>query len=223
MSQKLNLIDRVILAVAPPIAGLLIRALAATMKFEVLHEERVRPFWEKDQRFIAAFWHNRLLLMGYSYRGKGIKILISQHKDGELIARVMEIFGFSTVRGSSTRGGAAAMREMVKASREYDIGITPDGPKGPKYVVQDGVIALARLTGVPILPLTFGSSKKKVFASWDAFNLPYPFSRGVFMWGEPIYVRKEDDMEEKRKELELKLREMTELVDGYVIGDRINL
>ena len=108
------------------------------------------------------------------------------------------------------------MREMVRASREYDIGITPDGPRGPKYVVQEGVIALARLTGVPILPLTFGSSKKKVFASWDAFNLPYPFSRGVFVWGEPIYVRKEDDMEEKRKELELKLREMTDFVDEYV-------
>jgi len=218
MSTTLKFKDRVILAVAPPIAGLVIRALAATMKLKFLNEDRVRPFWEKDERFIAAFWHNRLLLMGYSYHGKGIKILISQHKDGELIARVLKRLGFGSVRGSSTRGGAAAMREMVRASKEYDIGITPDGPRGPKYVVQEGVVALARLTGVPILPLTFGSSKKKVFASWDAFNLPYPFSRGVFMWGEPIYVGKEDDMEEKRKELELKLREMTEFVDEYVKG-----
>ena len=214
--SNLKFKDRFILAVVPPIASLIIKALAATMKLEFLHEERVRPFWEKDEKFIAAFWHNRLLLMGYSYHGKGIKILISQHKDGELIARVMEIFGFGTVRGSSTRGGAAAMREMVRAAKDSDIGITPDGPRGPKYVVQEGVIALARLTGKPILPLTFGSSKKKVFASWDAFNLPYPFSRGVFMWGEPIYVGKDDDMEEKRKELELKLWEMTEFVDGYV-------
>jgi len=218
MSTTLKFKDRVILAVAHPIAGLVIRALAATMKLKFLNEDRVRPFWEKDERFIAAFWHNRLLLMGYSYHGKGIKILISQHKDGELIARVLKRLGFGSVRGSSTRGGAAAMREMVRASKEYDIGITPDGPRGPKYVVQEGVVALARLTGVPILPLTFGSSKKKVFASWDAFNLPYPFSRGVFMWGEPIYVGKEDDMEEKRKELELKLREMTEFVDEYVKG-----
>jgi lysophospholipid acyltransferase (LPLAT)-like uncharacterized protein len=223
MSNNLKLKDRFLLAVAPPIASLGIKALAATMKFEFLHEERVRSFWEKDERFIAAFWHNRLLLMGYSYHGKGIKTLISQHKDGELISRVLKSLGFGSVRGSSTRGGAAAMREMAKASREYDIGITPDGPRGPKYVVQEGVIALARLTGVPILPLTFGSSRKKVFASWDAFNLPYPFSRGVFMWGEPIYVSKEDDMEEKRKELELKLKEMTEFVDEYIIGDRNNL
>ena len=103
MSQKLKLKDRVILAVAPPIAGLVIRVLAATMKLEFLHEERVRPFWEKDERFIAAFWHNRLLLMGYSYHGKGIKILISQHKDGELIARVLKKLGFASIRGSSTR------------------------------------------------------------------------------------------------------------------------
>lgn len=218
MSNTLKFKDRFLIAMAPPIVSLIIKALAATMKLEYLNEERVRPFWEKDKRFIVAFWHNRLLLMKYSYHGKGIKILISQHKDGELIARVMEMFGFGTVRGSSTRGGAAAMREMVRASKEYDIGITPDGPRGPKYVIQEGVIALARLTGAPILPLTFGSSKKKVFASWDAFNLPYPFSRGVFMWGEPIYVSKDDDMEEKRKELELKLREMTDFVDGYAKG-----
>ncbi|HLB05282.1 MAG TPA: lysophospholipid acyltransferase family protein [Thermodesulfobacteriota bacterium] len=216
MSQRLKLKDKLILILAPTLAKIIIKALAFTMKLEFLYEERVRPFWEKDERFIAAFWHNRLLLMGYSYHGKGIKILISQHKDGELIARVLKHLGFSSIRGSSTRGGAAAMREMVRASREYDIGITPDGPRGPKYMVQEGVIALARLTGKPILPLTFGSSKKKVFASWDAFNLPYPFSRGVFMWGEPIYVSKEDDIEEKRKELEGKLREMTEFVDEYV-------
>src|SRR3972149_12208587 len=116
MSTTLKFKDRVILSVAPPIAGLVIRALAAPMKLKFLNEDRVRPFWEKDERFIAAFWHNRLLLMGYSYHGKGIKILISQHKDGELIARVLKRLGFGSVRGSSTRGGAAAMREMVRAA-----------------------------------------------------------------------------------------------------------
>ena len=108
------------------------------------------------------------------------------------------------------------MREMIKAAKDSDLAITPDGPRGPRYVVQDGVIALARLTGMPIMPLTFGSSRKKIFGSWDAFNLPYPFSRGAFMWGEPIYVKKEDDMKEKKKELETKLREMTDFVDEYV-------
>lgn len=216
MSNNLKLKDRLILAVLPPLASVIIKVLAATMKLEFLHEERVRQFYDKDEKVIIAFWHNRLLLMGLCYRGKGIRILISQHKDGELIARVMEIFGFGTVRGSSTRGGAAAMREMLKAVKESDIAITPDGPRGPRFVAQEGAIALARLTGRPIIPLTFGSSRKKVFASWDAFNLPYPFSRGAFLWGEPIYVPKDADLEEKRKELEMKLREMTEWVDEYV-------
>ena len=164
------------------------------------------------QNFACA----RLLMMPFCYHGKGIKLLISQHKDGDLLARAMKRFGYDSIRGSTTRGGAAAMREMIKALRESDIAITPDGPKGPRYIAQDGVIALARLAGVPIIPVTFGSSKKKVFGSWDLFNLPYPFSRGAFMWGEPIYVSKDDNMEEKRKELEVKLREMTEFVDGYV-------
>lgn len=216
MSSGLKFKDRFLLAIVPPLAGIIIRILAVTMKLEFLHEERIRQFSDNDEKVIIAFWHNRLLLMGQCYRGKGIRILISQHKDGELIARVMEIFGFGTVRGSSTRGGAQAMREMIRALKESDIAITPDGPRGPKYVVQDGVIALARLTGRPIIPLTFGSSKKKVFASWDAFNLPYPFSRGAFLWGEPVYVAKEAGLEEKKKELEAKLREMTDFVDEYV-------
>lgn len=218
MSNNLKLKDRLIFAVIPTLAGVIIKMLAATMKLEVLHEERAEQFWDRDEKVIIAFWHGRLLMMGFCYRGKGLKVLISRHKDGEMIARLMYKLGFGTIRGSSTRGGAQAMREMVKALRDFDIVITPDGPRGPRYVVQEGVIALARFTGAPIIPLTFASSKKKVFGSWDAFNLPYPFSRGAFLWGEPIYVSKDHDMEGKRKELESRLREMTEWVDGYVKG-----
>lgn len=218
MSQKLKFKDRLLLTIVPPLAGIIIKALAFTIRIETLHEERVRPLWDKDERFIMAFWHGRLLMMPFCYHGKRIKLLISQHKDGDLLARAMKRFGYDSIRGSTTRGGAAAMREMIKALKESDIAITPDGPKGPRYVVQDGVIALARLAGVPIVPVTFGSSKKKVFGSWDSFNLPSPFSRGVFMWGEPIYISKEDDMEEKRKELEGTMREMTEFVDRYKKG-----
>lgn len=216
MSQRLKFKDRFILTIIPPLARIIIKALAFTLRIETLHEERVSPFWDRDERFIMAFWHGRLLMMPFCYHGKRIKLLISQHKDGDLLARAMKRFGYDSIRGSTTRGGAAAMREMIKALKEYDIAITPDGPRGPRHVVQDGVIALARLSGVPIIPVTFGSSKKKVFGSWDSFNLPYPFSRGAFLWGEPVYVNKEDDMEKKRFELENKLKEMTEIVDGYV-------
>ncbi len=108
------------------------------------------------------------------------------------------------------------MREMLKEIKTVDIAVTPDGPRGPKFIVQDGIIALARLTGVPIVPVTFGASKKKIFASWDAFELPYPFSRGAFMWGEPIYIGKKDDLAEKKAELQSCLIKMTAQVDSYL-------
>ena len=216
MAKPLKKKDRLLLLIAPPLASLIIRLLRMTLKIETLFEERVRPFWEEDKRMILAFWHGRLLMIPFCYKGKGIKLLISQHKDGELLARTMKWFGYDTVRGSSTRGGTAAMKAMIRSIRESDIAITPDGPKGPKYIVQEGTVALARLSGVPVVPVTFAASKKKVFGSWDAFNLPFPFSRGLFVWGEPFYVAKDADMEEARLELERQMQELTEFADEQV-------
>lgn len=218
MSQKYKLSDRLLLRIAPGLAYYLIRFLGTTMKLEFLCEERVMPFWENNKRMILAFWHGRLLMIPLCYHGKGIKVLISRHKDGELIAKVMERFGYGTVRGSSTRGGKAAMKEMIRSIRETDIAITPDGPQGPGYRVQGGIVALARMSGVPIVPVTFSASGRKVFGSWDSFMLPYPFSRGAFLWGEPVYVAKKDDPERKRIELETTMREMTDYIDAYVQG-----
>lgn len=111
------------------------------------------------------------------------------------------------------------MREMLKAYREgYDIAITPDGPRGPRYRVQSGVIELARRTGMAIIPLTFSASRKKMFRSWDRFLFPYPFSRGVFIWGEPLFVPRQmdrDTFEQKRLLLERGLREITDRADRY--------
>jgi lysophospholipid acyltransferase (LPLAT)-like uncharacterized protein len=216
MAKPLKKKDRLLLFIAPPLASLIIRLLHMTLRIETLFEERVRPFWENDERMILAFWHGRLLMIPFCYKGKGIKLLISQHKDGELLARTMRWFGYDTVRGSSTRGGMAAMKAMIRSIRESDIAITPDGPKGPKYIVQEGTVALARLSGVPVVPVTFAASKKKIFGSWDAFNLPFPFSRGLFVWGEPFYVAKDADMEEARLELERQMQELTELADKQV-------
>lgn len=216
MSEKLNLKEKLLLAIVPPLATGIIKFLALTMKMEVLHEDRVKSFWQENKRMILVFWHGRLLMIPFCYHGTGIKTLISQHKDGELLARTMTLFGHESVRGSTTRGGSKAMREMVKAMKTHDIALTPDGPRGPKYKVQDGVIALSRITGVPIVPVTFSATKKKFFQSWDSFLLPYPFSKGVFMWGEPLYITKEDDMKKKKLELEKQMIEMKDYVDSYV-------
>ena len=216
MAGKRKIKDIILLHLAPYIAEIIVRITFMTMKIENLHEERARRFWRGDERMILAVWHGRLLMIPIGYKGRMIKCLISHHKDGEMLVRFMRRFGHGTVRGSSSRGGALAMREMLREIKKVDIAVTPDGPRGPRFVVQDGIIALARLSGVPIVPVTFGSSKKKIFGSWDAFQLPYPFSRGAFLWGEPIPVKKEDDLEEKRSELEARLIEMTDYVDTYL-------
>lgn len=111
------------------------------------------------------------------------------------------------------------MKAMIRSIRESDVAITPDGPKGPKYVVQEGAVALARMSGVPVVPVTFASSKKKIFGSWDDFNLPFPFSRGLFVWGEPFYVARDADIEESRLKLEKKMRELTEFADSQVLKE----
>ena len=118
--------------------------------------------YRQGRRLIITFWHGRQLMMPLAYRGAEAHILISQHRDGELIHRIVTRFGGRSVRGSTTRGGAAALRQLIELGRSgVDLAVTPDGPKGPRQVVQIGVIHLAKATGLPIVPLTFSCSKKK--------------------------------------------------------------
>ena len=188
------------------------------MSIKRVREEAVEVFYKSDRRFILAFWHGRQLFMPYSYHGKGIHILISQHGDGEIVSRAMRYFGFGSVRGSSTRGGFKAFRELIRLSRTSDIAMTPDGPKGPVYRVQTGIIELARLTSLPIIPVAFSASSRRALKSWDQFLIPCLFSKGVFIWGDPISIDKgatPDQVEMKREELEHSLNEITKEADGF--------
>lgn len=161
---------------------------------------------QAGEAFILAFWHRHLLLMPYSYRRGRITVLISQHRDGELIARVMHGFGYETSRGSSTRGGAAGFRDLLRKVRDgYDLGITPDGPKGPAGVVKPGTIQLAALAGVPIVPVAMAASRAKRLRSWDRFVVPYPFCRVCFAYGEPMRVARNVDIETACGELARRL------------------
>ncbi len=150
--------------VIPFLAAVGIKGLAKTMNISVVGAETVEVFSHKKQPVIIAFWHGRQLMMPLAYRGQSASILISQHRDGEMIASIMQKFGFGAVRGSSSRGGMNALRNLIRAGRQgQDLVVTPDGPRGPACHVQMGVIALAKLTGFPIVPLTFACSKKKSF------------------------------------------------------------
>ncbi len=200
----------------PTLILLTVRVLYATMRVKVAGGELPRAFHERGEGIIVVFWHSRLLLTPFAYMGKDLNVLISSHGDGEMMADVAKGFGFRLVRGSSTKGGMEALREMVRLGRgNSDMALTPDGPRGPAEEVKPGVAHVARITGCPILPLSFASSRSRRFNSWDRFLLPYPFSRGVFVWGEPLYYRKGEEIEQFRRRIEDALREVTRRADEF--------
>jgi lysophospholipid acyltransferase (LPLAT)-like uncharacterized protein len=137
---------------------------------------------------LLVFWHNRLLHTCYRLAPERLVMMVSQSRDGDIIARVAHLQGIASVRGSSSRGGTAALRGLARAMREHGLcgGITPDGPRGPVYALQPGAILAARLAGALIVPVGLGFSRKKVFASWDGFQLPWPFARARLVFGEPV-------------------------------------
>lgn len=156
-------LDKIALSAAPFLARGVIRMLRTTMRLKFIGFEGYRKLNAEGSQVIIAFWHSRLLMMPYAYLGKRVSILVSQSKDGELIARTVKGFNVDSVRGSTTRGWVAGIKGLLKAAREgRDLAITPDGPRGPKMKVQMGVIQIARATGAPVVPMSFGASKKKL-------------------------------------------------------------
>ena len=160
---------------------------------------------------IFCLWHNRLAISMIVHRRYPRKLaaLVSASKDGALLAAVLGRFGVEQVRGSTTRRGPQALLELTShAKRGYDLAVTPDGPKGPRYVVQHGVISLAQVTGLPIIPVTCNTQSKICLKSWDGFQIPLPFSRCELILNEPIFVPREADQagrEERRSQLQSRL------------------
>jgi lysophospholipid acyltransferase (LPLAT)-like uncharacterized protein len=141
-------------SVLPPIGAALVWAIAATIRPETSGHEEVDTLYRSGANIILAFWHSQQLMIPAGYRGTGAHVLISQHGDGEIIARIIARFGHQAVRGSSSRGGAGALRTLIKLGRAgQDLVVTPDGPKGPRQVAKLGVVQLAKATGLPIIPL----------------------------------------------------------------------
>lgn len=162
---------------------------------------------QNGQPVIFCLWHNRLAISMLVHRRHPRKLaaLVSASKDGALLAAVMGRFGVDQVRGSSSRRGPQALLEMSGRARlGYDLAVTPDGPRGPRYVVQMGVIALAQVTGLAIVPVTCNTRRKICLKSWDGFQIPLPFSRCELLLNEPIFVPREA-CEVKREELRLEL------------------
>ncbi len=166
---------------------------------------------------IVAFWHGRMFVLPFVFEryAKKVSILISRHRDGEFVAKLVERLGFKTVRGSTGKGkgGEKAFLKMVKVlSKGEVVAITPDGPKGPAEKVKKGIVRLSMKTGVPIYPISFSAKPCYRFNSWDKFMLPLPFSKCVVKVGKPMYPEQlsEDEFKEK---IELELKRLTDLCD----------
>jgi lysophospholipid acyltransferase (LPLAT)-like uncharacterized protein len=178
-------------------AALFIRVLRRTVRLSFEGDAYARRWERERRRFVLAFWHRHLLLMRYAYRGDRMNVLISQSRDGEIIASAMEHLGIGSVRGSSSRGGASGLRAALRQARGgSDLGVTPDGPRGPAKQVQPGVILIAAASGLPIVPVASGASRARVLGSWDRMLLPLPGSRVTFAFGAPLEIPREGRPEE---------------------------
>lgn len=170
---------------------------------------------------IFCAWHNRLPLSMFVYRGfmraRGrpprLAAIVSASRDGAMMARLIELFGIQPVRGSSSRRGAQAMLELSRyAEQGHDLALTPDGPRGPRYVCKEGVVYLAQMTGLAIVPVSYHVGWKFCLKSWDRFQIPLPFSRVTVAFGEPLPVPRDasDEVREAlRRELDQRLLAMT--------------
>jgi lysophospholipid acyltransferase (LPLAT)-like uncharacterized protein len=204
------------LAVGPALGAVALRALALTLRIR-REEAAVAPLWAAHAPIIYAVWHGRILLLPRLYGRRGSHALASRSRDGELVARWISRFGLVPVRGSSTRGGGEALRRLARVLRQGgEVVVVPDGPTGPREILKVGVIALARLSGAPIVPTAFGASREWRLHSWDEFRIPKPFARCVVRFGEPIRIPAGADrafLEATRKDVEAALRSLTWQVD----------
>ncbi|GIW44421.1 MAG: hypothetical protein KatS3mg077_1703 [Candidatus Binatia bacterium] len=208
--------ERFLLAAAPPILSGALHALGRSVRIEFVGAEELFARWQRET-VIVAFWHNRVLPMPLATRGQRICILTSHSRDGELAARALARWGIETVRGSASRGGTRGFLQLVRAYRRgCHLAVVPDGPRGPRYCVKEGVIRLAQATGAAVFPVSCSASRFVQLRSWDRLLVPLPFARLRYYVGSPLMVGRDmrvEELEQMRTELEARLRDLTERAD----------
>ena len=165
------------------------------------NRKNIELLFKKNESFIYAFWHDQLLMCPLTWKSElEIKVLISKHRDGDIIAKLISNLGFKAIRGSThkaektkNKGGLLSARQMIRSLKKgISIGISPDGPKGPRHKVSDGILSISRLSNSPILPVGIGFKKKWVLNTWDKFIIPKPFNQITIIWGEPLPALKNE-------------------------------
>ncbi len=205
------------LRILPSIIWFLMYFIGRTTKFAVIGEENYK---KTKGPVIFTFWHNRIFLSVYYYRyilkRKNICVLTSPSRDGEILTKIISKLGFSQVRGSSKHYSKNALTTMLESLKAGSDGaIVPDGPQGPKYKVKEGIVRIARKTSIPLIPVVYNTSRKKILQTWDSFLLPLPFSHAVLIYGEPLVISESTKEEEAKKKLERTLVDITKKADEF--------
>ena len=189
-----------LLLLAAFFVSMIVRCLKWTVRCQFSGFRKYRKRLENREAVLIAFWHNQGLFMPFAYFGPWgkIRIIVSQSRDGSLIASLLWWFGILSVRGSSSRGGSEALRELLKLAREGKTSLvfTPDGPKGPIYQVKEGLAYLASRSERPLYLLSVAYTRAKYFRSWDQFRLPLPFCRAYFTCSPPLTFARTRNAEE---------------------------
>lgn len=213
--DQYSLSDRFVIRIADWAFFLLIKLIGWTVTFETAGLENLESIEDQGKLPIYAVWHDRIFLGTYYFRARGIVFLTSQSRDGEYIARFLQRFGYGVIRGSSTRGGAKGLVEMIRKMKlGLPMGFTVDGPKGPRYVAKTGAVLLAKKSGNPIIPFIVEAGNFFTIKSWDRLQLPRPFTRAAVFIGKPISVKADaadGEIETKRTELQRSLDDLVEL------------
>lgn len=221
MSEKILRLKRNVLKkVAPLLVSFLVKLLYKTIRWEIIGLENIK---DKEGPFVFSFFHGRMMMLAFLYpyikKSECVKMILSPHFDGEIGSLIAEKFGIDSIKGSSSKGSLKLLKEINKI-KNCDIAITPDGPRGPFHKVKNGVIYISKITGYPIIPLSYSVSKGKRLKSWDKFLIPFPFSKGVYIIGKPFFVPQSLDksnIESLAKSLEeemIKIENIADMITG---------
>ncbi len=210
---------KITLFLAVKFGWLLVLALGKSIFIRQKGKHYLKKLQSENARYIFVLWHGRIIVPIFVHRGEGITAMVSQHADGEMIARTMERLGYHTVRGSSTRGGKEAFHEMVARIKRGVVGaMIPDGPRGPRHQFKPGTIYMAQQSDAYLVPVSFSANRKIEFRSWDKFTIPIPFSKSLLIYGEPIKVSGDSSLRElaqMRNIIEKRMIELEHEADEY--------
>jgi lysophospholipid acyltransferase (LPLAT)-like uncharacterized protein len=219
----LSFLDRLKISLISSLGYWVILFFCRSLRWEVEEPQSLDSVRAAGKGIIYTVWHGRIFMATYHFRNRGVVVMTSQNRDGDYIARVIEKFGYRAARGSSSRGSRGATIECLRAMKDgRDLGITIDGPRGPRYVAKAGAAYLARKSGNPVVPFNISVEKKWVMRSWDHFQVPKPFSRAIVLIGNPIYVdasATEEQIEVVENQIQSSLDDLRDRGDSWWGGE----